>query len=70
MKAAIRDENPVIYFEHKGLFPMKGDVPEGEHLVEIGKAARGRNGCRTAGVRGQQLACRQGQGIEDRKSVV
>ena len=38
LKAAIRDDNPVIYFEHKGLFPMKGDVPEGEHLVEIGKA--------------------------------
>lgn len=44
LKAAIRDENPVIYFEHKGLFPMKGDVPEGEHLVEIGKARIDREG--------------------------
>ncbi|MDR3264496.1 MAG: alpha-ketoacid dehydrogenase subunit beta [Synergistaceae bacterium] len=44
LKAAIRDENPVIYFEHKGLFPMKGDVPEGEHLVEIGKARVDREG--------------------------
>ena len=44
LKAAIRDENPVLYFEHKGLFPMKGDVPEGEHLVEIGKARIDREG--------------------------
>jgi pyruvate dehydrogenase E1 component beta subunit len=44
LKSAIRDENPVIYFEHKGLFPMKGDVPEGEHLVGIGKARIDREG--------------------------
>jgi pyruvate dehydrogenase E1 component beta subunit len=44
LKSAIRDDNPVIYFEHKGLFPMKGDVPEGEHLVEIGKARIDREG--------------------------
>lgn len=44
LKAAIRDDNPVIYFEHKGLFSMKGDVPEGEHLVEIGKARVDREG--------------------------
>ena len=44
LKAAIRDDNPVIYFEHKGLFSMKGDVPEGEHLVEIGKARIDREG--------------------------
>lgn len=44
LKSAIRDDNPVIYFEHKGLFPMKGEVPEGEHLVEIGKARVEREG--------------------------
>jgi pyruvate dehydrogenase E1 component beta subunit len=45
LKSAIRDDNPVIYFEHKGLFPMKGDVPEGDdHLVEIGKARIDREG--------------------------
>lgn len=44
LKAAIRDENPVLFFEHKGLFPMKGDVPEGEHLVEIGRARIDREG--------------------------
>jgi pyruvate dehydrogenase E1 component beta subunit len=37
--AAIRDPDPVIFFEPKKLYwTMKGDVPEGEHLVPIGKA--------------------------------
>ncbi|HWQ60959.1 MAG TPA: alpha-ketoacid dehydrogenase subunit beta [Negativicutes bacterium] len=38
LKAAIRSDDPVLYFEHKALFPMKGPVPDGEHLVPIGKA--------------------------------
>ncbi|NLL36878.1 MAG: alpha-ketoacid dehydrogenase subunit beta [Fretibacterium sp.] len=44
LKSAIRDENPVLYFEHKALFPLTGDVPEGDHLVEIGKARVEREG--------------------------
>lgn len=37
--AAIRDNNPVIYFESKPLYrALKGDVPEGEYVVPIGKA--------------------------------
>jgi len=44
LKSAIRDDNPVIYFEHKKLFPIKGDVPDGDHLVEIGKARIDREG--------------------------
>jgi len=39
LKSAIRDDNPVIYFEHKRLFPVKGPVPDEEVLVPIGKAA-------------------------------
>jgi pyruvate/2-oxoglutarate/acetoin dehydrogenase E1 component len=38
LKSAIRSQNPVIYFEHKGLYGLKGEVPEGEHLVPIGVA--------------------------------
>jgi pyruvate dehydrogenase E1 component beta subunit len=38
MAAAIRDPDPVIVCEHKGLFAEKGDVPEGEHVVELGRA--------------------------------
>lgn len=37
MKAAIRDDNPVVFLEHKALYPMKGLVPEGEYLVPIGQ---------------------------------
>jgi pyruvate/2-oxoglutarate/acetoin dehydrogenase E1 component len=44
LKAAIRDQNPVIYFEHKDLYKMKGPVPDGEVLTPIGKAAVVRQG--------------------------
>ena len=44
LKAAIRSDDPVLYFEHKVLFPMKGPVPDGEHLCEIGKANVSRSG--------------------------
>src|SRR2546422_1370493 len=38
LTAAIRDENPVIFLEHKLLYRTKGQVPQGEHLVPLGKA--------------------------------
>jgi len=38
LKSAIRDDNPVIFFENKVLFRQKGPVPEGEYLIPIGKA--------------------------------
>jgi pyruvate dehydrogenase E1 component beta subunit len=38
LKSAIRDNNPVIVLEGEMLYNTKGDVPEGEHLVPIGKA--------------------------------
>jgi 2-oxoisovalerate dehydrogenase E1 component beta subunit len=45
LKAAIRDDNPVIYFEHKYLYRRgKGPVPEGAEIVPIGEAAIRRNG--------------------------
>lgn len=44
LKAAIRCDDPVVYLEHKNLWPLEGDVPEGEHLVEIGKARIARSG--------------------------
>ena len=36
--AAVRDEDPVIVFEQKSLYPIKGEVPDGEHVDELGKA--------------------------------
>ena len=45
LKAAIRDDNPVIYFEHKYLYRReKGSVPEGDDIVPIGVAATRRPG--------------------------
>jgi 2-oxoisovalerate dehydrogenase E1 component beta subunit len=45
LTAAIRDDNPVIYFESKALYrTMKGHVPAGEHVVPIGQAHVARNG--------------------------
>lgn len=44
LKAAIRDDNPVAFFEHKALYAMKGEVPDGDHVVEIGKADIKREG--------------------------
>ena len=38
MAAAIRDPDPVMFFEHKALLASKGEVPDGEHVVPLGKA--------------------------------
>ena len=38
LKAAIRDPNPVIFLEHEMLYGTEFDVPEGDHVVPIGKA--------------------------------
>jgi pyruvate/2-oxoglutarate/acetoin dehydrogenase E1 component len=44
-KAAIRDDNPVVVFEHKLLYGVDGEVPDGDAaLVPIGKAATRRQG--------------------------
>jgi pyruvate/2-oxoglutarate/acetoin dehydrogenase E1 component len=45
LKAAIRDPNPVLYFEHKYLYRrLKDELPEGDHLVPLGKARLAREG--------------------------
>jgi len=38
IKTALRDENPVIFIEHKGLYGSKGPVPEEEYLIPFGEA--------------------------------
>lgn len=38
MAAAVRDNNPVMYIEHKQLLGVKGEVPEGEYVIPLGKA--------------------------------
>lgn len=44
MMAAIYDDNPVVFLEHKGLFTITGEVPEGEYIVPLGKANVQREG--------------------------
>lgn len=44
LKTALRQDDPVIFVEHKGLYEVKGPVPEGEHLVPLGKADIAREG--------------------------
>ena len=39
LAGAIRDDNPVLFIEHKQLLQAKGDVPEGEHVLPLGKAS-------------------------------
>jgi pyruvate dehydrogenase E1 component beta subunit len=38
LKAAIRDENPVLFFEHVLLYNLKEDLPSGEYIVPLDKA--------------------------------
>ncbi|MFQ5483700.1 MAG: alpha-ketoacid dehydrogenase subunit beta [Desulfobacterales bacterium] len=44
LKSAIRDDDPVIFFQHKRLFSKKGPVPEEEYMIPIGSAAVKRGG--------------------------
>jgi pyruvate dehydrogenase E1 component beta subunit len=44
LKSAIRCDDPVVYMEHKNLWPLEGDIPAGDQLVEIGKARTARPG--------------------------
>ncbi len=38
LKAAIRDDNPVLFFEHVLLYNLKDDLPEEEYIVPLDKA--------------------------------
>jgi pyruvate/2-oxoglutarate/acetoin dehydrogenase E1 component len=44
LKSSIRDNNPVLFFEHKLLLREKGEVPEEEYVIPIGKADIKREG--------------------------
>ena len=44
LKSAIRDDNPVVFIEGEMLYNLKGEVPEGEHVVPLGKADLKRGG--------------------------
>ncbi|OIN98258.1 alpha-ketoacid dehydrogenase subunit beta [Candidatus Desantisbacteria bacterium CG_4_10_14_0_8_um_filter_48_22] len=44
LKASIRDDNPVVFIEHKMLYKEKGPVPDGDHVVPLGVADVKRQG--------------------------
>ena len=45
LSSAVRDDNPVVFFEAKPLYrSVRGDVPEGDHTVPIGRATMRREG--------------------------
>jgi pyruvate dehydrogenase E1 component beta subunit len=46
LKAAIRDDNPVVFIEHRGLYWSKGQIPSGDYIVPIGQACVVRPGYR------------------------
>jgi pyruvate dehydrogenase E1 component beta subunit len=44
LAAAVRDPDPVLFFEQKSLYATKGEVPDGEHVDELGRARVLRSG--------------------------
>jgi pyruvate/2-oxoglutarate/acetoin dehydrogenase E1 component len=44
LKTAIRDDDPVVFIEHKSLYAIKGETPDGEGLIPLGQAALKRTG--------------------------
>lgn len=44
LAASVRDDDPVIFFEHKSLYATKGEVPDGEHVDKLGTAKIVREG--------------------------
>ena len=44
LKTAIRDNDPVVFFEHKALYNKKGEVPEGDYAIPFGEADMTREG--------------------------
>lgn len=44
LKSSIRDDDPVVFIEHKLLYMTEGEVPEGDYLIPLGKAEVKREG--------------------------
>jgi acetoin:2,6-dichlorophenolindophenol oxidoreductase subunit beta len=44
LAAAVRSDDPVVFFEHKGLFASRGEAPPAGHVVPLGQAATVRSG--------------------------
>ncbi|MDO8187054.1 alpha-ketoacid dehydrogenase subunit beta [Conexibacter sp. JD483] len=55
MRAAVEDDDPVLYFEHKGLFGMRGELPDVVEPVQLGVADLVREGDAVTVVATQQM---------------
>jgi acetoin:2,6-dichlorophenolindophenol oxidoreductase subunit beta len=44
LKGAIRDNNPVVFLEHKRLYSVKGEAPPADEVIELGRARVAREG--------------------------
>jgi len=64
LKSAIRDNNPVIVLEGEMLYNIKGEVPEGEHIVPIGRAEVKRPGSVTVALKAAEQLAGQGASAE------
>lgn len=58
LRSSIREDNPVLFFEHKNLFGMKGALPDGDELVPLGVADIARAGRDVTVVATQQMRYR------------
>lgn len=66
LKAAIRDDNPVMFFEHKRSYQIKGEVPDDEdYIVPFGKAAIRREGTDVTIVAYSMMALRAQNAAEE-----
>lgn len=68
LRAAIEDDDPVLYFEHKGLYRrLRGELPQSDYRVPIGRAAVAREGADATVVTyaaGVDLALRAAEGLD------
>lgn len=65
LKTAIRDDNPVIFLEHKLLYGIKGPVPEEPETIPFGKAAIRREGADVTIVATSMAVCRALEAAEE-----
>ncbi|MDN5332634.1 MAG: acetoin:2,6-dichlorophenolindophenol oxidoreductase subunit beta [Tepidanaerobacteraceae bacterium] len=65
IKAAIRDDNPVLFAEHKLLYRVKGEVPDEEYVIPLGKADVKRKGKDVTVVAGSIMVLRALEAAEE-----
>lgn len=64
LRSAIEDDDPVLFYEHKGLFALKGELPDTAHRVPLGSARVVREGTDVTVVATQQMMHRAVQAAD------